>query len=294
MLNSSADYQQVTATIKSLTIEPVTDAEKVMLDRVNSIQHMLSPLEPLALNRLCKKLPDKAKILEIGSYQGGSTVAIGHAIAGTSSTLYCVDTWFDFIGLHDFADVDRSAIADDLVVFSNFLKNTSFFSDNLRVLKGKASAFAELLAGAGFDLIFIDGAHDYESVRNDIKIAFSALKPGGLICGHDYHTAGKGVVRAVTELVAAVPSIKVKQVIDHTSIWFAVVETPRYEYQSTVISDLCNNNQLEEALLRSERALAEHGTEEMAKFVSAIKTEMLKKTETITDAIHHVSLLSSN
>lgn len=74
--------------------------------------------------------------------------------------------------------------------------------ENLRELKGKSTAFAELLAGKGFDLIFIDGAHDYTSVRNDIKIAFSALKAGGIICGHDYHSDGQGVVRAVTELVA--------------------------------------------------------------------------------------------
>ena len=37
-----------------------------------------------------------------------------------------------------------------------------------------------------FDLIYIDAAHDYESVRNDLAAWWPKLKPGGLMSGHDY------------------------------------------------------------------------------------------------------------
>lgn len=37
------------------------------------------------------------------------------------------------------------------------------------------------------DAIFIDGLHDYDSVRGDIETLYPLLKPGGLFAGHDYH-----------------------------------------------------------------------------------------------------------
>jgi len=39
-----------------------------------------------------------------------------------------------------------------------------------------------------FDLIYIDGCHLYESVKNDIKNFLPKIKNGGLLSGHDYIT----------------------------------------------------------------------------------------------------------
>jgi SAM-dependent methyltransferase len=54
-----------------------------------------------------------------------------------------------------------------------------------------------------YDLAFIDGAHDYESVAADIRKALAVLAPGGLIAFHDYDSAkDPGVRKAVDELIA--------------------------------------------------------------------------------------------
>jgi len=257
-----------------ITTAPVSPEEQIALDNVAEIESLLLPLEPLALYRLCKRLPDNSKILEIGSYQGGSTVAIGHAIAGSNKSLYCLDPWQGYLNQDDFAFIDHSKIKDDFVVFNNFLRNTSFIGENLRVLRGRSSSFADLLAGKEFDLIFIDGAHDYPSVRVDIIIAFSAIKAGGIICGHDYHSQGHGVVRAVNELIRDVPSIQTKFVIDQTSIWFCILESPGYELIKAGISDLCNAGKFTEALQKSKSAYAEYQTEELAKFISSLESAL--------------------
>ena len=36
------------------------------------------------------------------------------------------------------------------------------------------------------DFVFIDGAHDYESMKKDIQACKRILRPGGIICGHDF------------------------------------------------------------------------------------------------------------
>jgi predicted O-methyltransferase YrrM len=51
-----------------------------------------------------------------------------------------------------------------------------------------------------FDCIFIDGSHDYESVKRDICMWSRLVKKGGILCGHDYNISHFGVKDAVDEL----------------------------------------------------------------------------------------------
>ena len=37
-----------------------------------------------------------------------------------------------------------------------------------------------------FDIVWIDADHSYESVARDIDLYRNKVKPGGIICGHDY------------------------------------------------------------------------------------------------------------
>lgn len=53
----------------------------------------------------------------------------------------------------------------------------------------------------GYDIAFIDGDHGYGTVCNDIKLCRHCLKPGGILCGHDFSDEWGGVQKAVMELV---------------------------------------------------------------------------------------------
>jgi predicted O-methyltransferase YrrM len=264
--------------ISSITSAEPNPAERLMLESLNGIEGLMLEKEALALYRICKQLPGNAKILEIGSYQGGSTLAMGHAIADSDRELYCLDPWSNYLEQGDFADFERSKISDDFRIINNFIRNTAFIGDNLRMLRGKSSAFAGMLAGTCFDFIFIDGAHDYESVRTDIKLSFSALKPGGLICGHDYHNHGHGVVRAVTELLITVPSIITGTgVIEGTHIWAGIIPEPEFEFIMTDISDLCNAGYFEKALEKARTAYDVWGKKEILSYLNALEAAVSKK-----------------
>lgn len=263
--------------ISSLTASKPNEDEQAMLESLSGIEGLMLEKEALALYRSCKLLPSKGKILEIGSYQGGSTLAIGHAIINTDIELYCLDPWSNYLNQEDFATFERSTVSDDFRIINNFIKNTSFIGANLRMLRGKSSAFAGMLEGKDFDFIFIDGAHDYDSVRYDVKMAFSALKPGGFVCGHDYHSEGHGVVRAVNEMIGGVPAIVNKGKFDDTNIWFGLIAKPYYEYVMTDISDLMNAKLFTEALEKANAAYAEFKNAEILKCIWAIKSEIDRK-----------------
>ena len=56
------------------------------------------------------------------------------------------------------------------------------------------------------DWIYVDGDHNYESVRSDLRHAAKCVRPGGLIMGDDYTYGGwwhDSVIRAVHELAAS-------------------------------------------------------------------------------------------
>jgi hypothetical protein len=58
---------------------------------------------------------------------------------------------------------------------------------------------APLVPDGWADFVFIDAAHSYEAVRDDIRLWAPKVREGGWLGGHDYHPSWPGVVRAVDE-----------------------------------------------------------------------------------------------
>lgn len=51
------------------------------------------------------------------------------------------------------------------------------------------------------DFIYIDGNHDYEFIRDDIRLYYGKVKSGGVFGGHDFSPTYPGVIKAVNEFV---------------------------------------------------------------------------------------------
>ena len=53
------------------------------------------------------------------------------------------------------------------------------------------------------DMVFVDGGHDYESVRLDIEAWVPKVRPGGIVAFHDYGPGGKYDIKAIKDVVDA-------------------------------------------------------------------------------------------
>jgi predicted O-methyltransferase YrrM len=124
--------------------------------------------------------------VEVGSFRGGSTAYLAEK---SQSLIFAVDTFLPY-------EINGEIISD---TFTDFLKNTDHVRDRVNILRMPSIQAARLFNNEVFDFIFIDAAHDYESVKNDIKVWLPKLKPGGLLAGHDYCDKFPGVMRAVKE-----------------------------------------------------------------------------------------------
>jgi predicted O-methyltransferase YrrM len=147
----------------------------------------------------------KKMVVEFGAWCGRSSIALASAI-----TVLCVDTWQ---GSAEHA----SEIAVGLSPWKEWRKNTAEYR-NVAPLRCDLSneqdvSFLERLVSTsgGADMVFVDAAHDYDSVMRDIKTARRLLSAGGLLCGHDYSASWPGVVAAVND------SLETRFV--HDSIW---------------------------------------------------------------------------
>jgi precorrin-6B methylase 2 len=127
-------------------------------------------------------------VLEVGSFCGRSTVCL----ARTAKAVTAVDT-FDGRG--------TACEGDTLATFRKNLERYGV-ADRVTDIKGDSAAVLPDLPPV-YDLIFIDGSHDFESVARDAELALGCLKPGGLLAFHDYQSGrgDEGVTRAVDDLL---------------------------------------------------------------------------------------------
>ena len=138
---------------------------------------------------LLSQMPEIGKVLEIGSYEGQSTVWLIESAfkAGGKGEMYCIDTWK---GGNEHSAADMSAVE------ARFLRNIATARSRSRsdvavhVLKGSSSALLASLVSEGhalsFDVIHVDGSHQCPDVLSDLVLSFQLCKVGGLILCDDY------------------------------------------------------------------------------------------------------------
>lgn len=143
----------------------------------NKIEGWMSKEE---LNFLYKMAGEMDSIVEIGSWKGRSTHAL---LSGCKGDVTAID---HFKGSpHEYAHVG-------IKPYDDFKKNVGMFK-NLKVLKMSSDNAVSKVGKV--DMVFIDGEHTYEAVKNDIEKWLPKTKK--LICGHDFQW--QTVQQAVTE-----------------------------------------------------------------------------------------------
>lgn len=175
-------------------------SSKEIAEKAMSVEGLMSAEELIFLCECSREavIRGAQMAVEIGSYQGRSTTALALSLP---FPIVAVDTW----SLHPTQSRYREA-------YPKFLENVWFFVGKSKVLpinafsKDAVEIYKSFL-GIPAGLIFIDGNHHYDQVKQDIESWVPVLSDkGGLLIFHDYTPTkkyGVGVVKAVDELLAA-------------------------------------------------------------------------------------------
>jgi predicted O-methyltransferase YrrM len=131
--------------------------------------------------------------LEIGCFFGKSTEFLCRKIKESKKDIrvYVIDVFITDYPLYVEILEGRSM----LEIFKNNLEE---HKDILEIHQGSSSEMHKLFKDNFFDMIFIDGDHNYSAVKKDLISYYPKLKEGGIFAGHDY-TEDCGVPLAVDE-----------------------------------------------------------------------------------------------
>lgn len=137
----------------------------------------------------------KAKYaVEVGVKYGGFSKFI---LKNTGiEKLYSIDPWE--------INEELTAKENPVTVYDICKENLSPYGERSEMIKAYSPQICSKFENEMFDFVYIDGLHDYESVKKDIIGWFPKVKKGGIIAGHDYSNHWPGVILAVDEFVKTI------------------------------------------------------------------------------------------
>ena len=130
-------------------------------------------------------------VAEIGIHNGRhAKLLLKHLF--NISKLYLIDFWkaYPDYPIQEYQNQD-----------CEMTKNVFRGNDKVEIIIDDSIKSAGRFADNYFDFVYIDAAHDYNSVKNDILTWKSKVKPEGILAGHDYdYKDTPGIKQAVDEI----------------------------------------------------------------------------------------------
>lgn len=179
---------------------------------VDKVDGWLGDREGELLYNFAKNCKGNGVIIEIGSWKGKSTIWLGRGSkAGNKLKVYAIDPgtgssehkeWYGEVWtFKEFKKNIKNAEVDDIII--PIIKTSEETAKNF---------------DKPVELIFIDGAHEYELVKLDFELWFPKLIDGGIMAFHDT-VIGLGPRKVVREFVYKSKNFRNVGLID--SITFA-------------------------------------------------------------------------
>lgn len=161
-------------------------------------------MQKVGLEELCDfvktNIGDSLNIVEIGSYCGASISIIASYFP--MSTINCVDPWQQYTEDGSTYDINKQALelAEAELIFDKTITEFPY------VIKNKTSSteYAKNIPVNSLDLVYIDGNHQYSSVKEDILTWLPKIKLSGILAGHDY--SWPSVRKAIQDTLNATPN----------------------------------------------------------------------------------------
>jgi len=137
---------------------------------------------PELYKSMVKKFPTNSHFVEVGTWKGMSAAYMAVEIinSGKNIKFDCVDTW-------EYVESQKEISKEKFKnLYNDFLQNIEPVKHIINPVRSLSWEGASQYKDNSLDFVFIDAAHDYDSVKKDITAWFPKIKNKGILAGHDY------------------------------------------------------------------------------------------------------------
>ena len=147
---------------------------KLGLKNTSKIHTFTTVDELIKLHEIAVSCPQKANVVEIGSYLGASTSYIAAGLSGKKAIIYCIDTWQN--------ETMPDGLRDTYKAFSD---NLAISSPEIIKIRKKSNEVTPTDLPNLVDFAFIDGDHSFKSVQNDVQLLEPLMAKNSVLAFHD-------------------------------------------------------------------------------------------------------------
>lgn len=127
--------------------------------------------------------------MEVGAWQGRSAAFMAVEIVNSGKQIQfdIVDHWLGSEEHHNPGNTfHEPRLQDSDWLYEQFLRNLNPVIGSINPIRLESQIAAEQYEDNSLDFVFIDAAHDFDSVREDVGGWKSKVRSGGLLAGDDY------------------------------------------------------------------------------------------------------------
>ena len=169
-------------------IELVDIKSIIEWDNVNlTLKHLphdeghVSILELLILSAFASKLNETQNVLEIGTFEG--ITSLNCSLNANNSKVYTLDLPLDH-SLDELQDKEYLDFDKDLINSDN--RRSDILKDISNVIQLYGDSTKYDFSKTDYSMAFIDGGHDYQTVKSDTENILKYINKPGSVFWHDY------------------------------------------------------------------------------------------------------------
>lgn len=194
-LHLSSDISRLPTVSLNQLVDSNAEPLEIVTSLFPQVTHSIAFIEAVSLGVLLQKVKAR-RVFEFGTNRGISTTQLALNV-GQNGFVFTLDlprqnrhTKFD-IKLDGDLEVAHQIEKADLI--------PTHCRARVVFLEQDSATFDESPYAGTMDVVFVDGAHIYEYVRNDSEKGWRMLRPGGVIVWHDFRPQTPDVMRYLLE-----------------------------------------------------------------------------------------------
>src|SRR5690554_4257023 len=178
--------------------------------RIRKIPGLTPESVALALADMAAQVPPDRAIVELGTYQGRTALFMAWgARQGRGAHVYAIDPW-DLPGKRGPYNQNpeggrgehRKAFTDPGTYnWARYNVRANGYANRVTLIRDFSVKAAEKWSAGPVGLLFVDGDHNYDAVRADVRAWAAHLAPDAVIAFDDYAATHPEVIRAVDDMV---------------------------------------------------------------------------------------------